>query len=159
MFLFSGGVGLGPLLEHVAYIDPAIIVTALVGTSLVFVSFSICALLSERGKWLYLGGTLMTLLTTIMLLSFANIFFGSKLIYQTHLYLGLVLMCGFVLYDTQLILEKRRSGSKDFVAHSLDLFIDFIGLFRRILVILTQKVMPRYNSPLSSILLILFYLI
>ncbi|KAI4460849.1 bax inhibitor-related [Holotrichia oblita] len=49
-------------------------------------------------------------------------------------------MCGFILYDTQLIIEKRRMGSKDFVTHSLDLFIDFIGLFRRILIILTQKV-------------------
>lgn len=139
-FATLSGVGLGPILESVMMIDPSLIITAFVGTTLVFVSFSICSMLAERGKWLYLGGTLMTLLNTILVLSFANLFFGSSLLFQAHLYLGLVMMCGFVLYDTQLIIEKRRMGSKDFVAHSLDLFIDFIGIFRRILIILTQKV-------------------
>ncbi|KAK9710102.1 Inhibitor of apoptosis-promoting Bax1 [Popillia japonica] len=138
-FATLSGVGLGPLLEHVIRVDPNIIVTALLGTTLVFMSFSICAMLSERGKWLYLGGFLMSLLNTIFILSLANLFFGSNLLFQAHLYLGLITMCGFILYDTQLIIEKRRMGSKDFVAHSLDLFIDFIGLFRRILIILTQK--------------------
>lgn len=138
---FAGlsGVGMGPLLEHVSYVDPSIIVTALVSTALVFICFSICSLLAERGRWLYLGSTLMTLLSTMMMMSLMNLFFGSTLVYQLHLYMGLVLMCGFVLYDTQLIIEKRRNGSKDFVAHSLDLFIDFIGIFRRLLIILTQK--------------------
>ncbi|CAH1100987.1 unnamed protein product [Psylliodes chrysocephalus] len=138
-FTFLTGVGLGPLLEHVILVDPSIIVTAFVATSAVFMCFSICAMLSERGKWLYLGGTLMSLLTTLMVLSFANLFFGAAWIHQTQLYLGLVAMCGFVLYDTQVIIEKRRMGSKDFVAHSLDLFVDFIGIFRRLLIILTQK--------------------
>lgn len=53
-------------------------------------------------------------------------------------------MCGFVLYDTQLIIEKRRSGDKDFVAHSVDLFIDFIGIFRRLVIILAEKVHSFY---------------
>lgn len=53
-------------------------------------------------------------------------------------------MCGFVLYDTQLIIEKRRSGDKDFVAHSVDLFIDFIGIFRRLVIILAEKVRSFY---------------
>ncbi|KAL3267726.1 hypothetical protein HHI36_006853 [Cryptolaemus montrouzieri] len=133
------GVGMGPLLEHVIAVDPSLIVTALVGTSLVFVSFSICALLAERGKWLYLGGPLMTVMSTLVVLSFANLFFGSFMVFQAQLYLGLVAMCGFVLYDTQIIIEKFRLGNRDFVAHSLDLFIDFIGIFRRLLIILTQK--------------------
>jgi len=133
------GVGMGPLLEHVIMVDPSIIVTALVATSVVFVSFSICALLADRGYWLYFGGTLMTMLSTLTLLSLANLFFGSSLLFQVQIYLGLFAMCGLVLYDTQLIVEKRRMGSKDFVGHSLDLFVDLIGIFRRLLIILTQK--------------------
>jgi FtsH-binding integral membrane protein len=82
----------------------------------------------------------MTLLSTLMLLSLANLLFGSYLIFQAHLYLGLLVMCGFVLYDTQLIIEKRRNGDRDFVTHSLDLFLDFIGIFKRLLIILTEKV-------------------
>lgn len=148
-FSTLSGMGMGPLLEHVIRVDPSIIITALIGTSLVFVSFSVCALLAERGKWLYLGGTLMTLLSALMILTFANLFFGSTLLWQAHLYLGLAAMCGFVLYDTQLIVEKRRMGSKDFVTHSLDLFVDFIGIFRRLAIILTQKVCARYLSHFS----------
>lgn len=56
------------------------------------------------------------------------------------MYVGLILMCAFVLYDTQLIMEKRRNGDKDFVAHSVDLFIDLFGIFRRLLIILAAKV-------------------
>lgn len=65
---------------------------------------------------------------------------------QTHLYLGLLLMCGFVLFDTQLIIEKRRMGNKDFVQHALELFIDFIGVFRRLVIILTQKVYFNFTT-------------
>lgn len=138
-FSLLTGVGMGPLMEHVMIIDPSIIVTAFISTSLVFVSFSICALLSQRGSWLYLGGTLMSILSTLMLMSLANLFFGSTMLFQAQLYLGLLAMCGFVLYDTQLIVEKRRMGSKDFVSHSLDLFVDFIGIFKRLVIILAQK--------------------
>lgn len=138
-FSILTGVGMGPLLEHVILIDPSIIITSFIGTSVVFVSFTLCAFLSERGKWLYLGGVLMTLLNSLMLMSLANILFGSTLLWNAQVYVGLVAMCGFVLYDTQAIIEKRRMGSKDFVAHSLDLFVDFIGIFKRLLIILAQK--------------------
>jgi len=138
-FGFLTGMGLGPLLTYTIMLNPAIIVTALAGTSLIFVSFTIAAMLADRGRWLFIGGTLMTLLSTVTILSLANLFFRSQLLYQTHLYLGLVLMCGFILYDTQLIIEKRRAGNKDFVTHSLDLFIDFVGVFRRLVIIQTQK--------------------
>lgn len=134
------GVGMGPLLEHIILVDPSIIITAFIATSVVFVSFTICSIFSDRGKWLYLGGILFTLLNSLMLMSLANIFFGSTILWNAQIYLGLLAMCGFVLYDTQAIIEKRRMGSKDFVAHSLDLFVDFIGIFKRLLIILTQKV-------------------
>lgn len=153
-FALLSGVGMGPLLEHVILIDPSIIITALVCTTLVFTSFSLCALFSDQGKWLYLGGVLMTYLNTMLILSLANLFFGFTFLFQVHLYLGLAVMCGFVLYDTQVIIEKRRMGSTDFITHSLDLFIDFIGIFKRLVIILTQKVInDRYISSTSSILI------
>ncbi|KAJ8679531.1 hypothetical protein QAD02_015318 [Eretmocerus hayati] len=136
---FLTGLGLGPLLEKVIMIDPSIVVTALVATTVVFVSFSISALLSERGRWLYLGGTLISTLNVLVVLSLANIFFRSQMIYQVHLYLGLIVMCGFICFDTQAIVEKNRMGSKDYIAHSLELFLDFVNIFRHLLVILAQK--------------------
>lgn len=62
------------------------------------------------------------------------------MIFQVSLYLGLIIMCGFILYDTQLILEKVKGGDKDYVSHCVDLFIDFVGVFRRILIILYSRV-------------------
>lgn len=138
-FAFLSGLGLGPFLKLVISIDPSIVVTALVGTTFVFVSFSISALLADRGRWLYLGGILFSLLNIMLLFSFVNLFLRWSLFYQAHLYVGLFLMCGFVIYDTQLIIEKHHMGNKDFIEHSLDLFIDFVGVFRHLIVILTQK--------------------
>lgn len=144
-FAFCSGLGLGPLLEQVIMIDPSIVVTALVSTGVVFSSFTVCALLAERGRWLFMGGLLTTLFTTMFTLSVANIFLGSNLLFQGYLYLGLFLLCGFVLYDTQLIIEKRRNGDKDFIGHSVDLFVDLIGIFRRLVIILTQKEEQKRN--------------
>lgn len=138
-FAFLSGLSMGPLLELVISVNPSIIVTALTGTTVVFVSFSISALLAERGRWLYLGGTLISVLNLMVLFSFANLFLRWSFFYQAHIYIGLFLMCGFVIYDTQLIIEKYHSGNKDFILHSLDLFIDFVAIFRHLLVILTQK--------------------
>ncbi|CAK9814863.1 Probable Bax inhibitor 1 [Anthophora plagiata] len=58
-FAFMSGLGLGPLLELVISINPSIIVTGLIGTTVVFVSFSISSLLAERGRWLHLGDLFM----------------------------------------------------------------------------------------------------
>ncbi|XP_026757913.2 probable Bax inhibitor 1 [Galleria mellonella] len=138
-FGLTSGMSMGPLLEYVSIVDPSIIVTALLGTTIVFVCFSVAAMLADRGSWLFLGGTLMTLFTSMSLMTLVNLFMQSHFLYQAHLYLGLILMCGFVLFDTQLIIEKRRMGNKDFVQHAMELFIDFIGVFRRLLIILTQK--------------------
>ncbi|KAL6259457.1 hypothetical protein P5V15_009377 [Pogonomyrmex californicus] len=138
-FAFLSGLGLGPLLEMVVSIDPSIVVTSLIGTTVVFVSFSISALLAARGSYLFLGGFLMSILNTMVLFSFVNLFVRSAFFYQLHLYVGLAMVSGFIIYDTQLIIEKYHMGNRDFIMHSLDLFIDFVGVFRHLLVLLTQK--------------------
>jgi FtsH-binding integral membrane protein len=53
---------------------------------------------------------------------------------------SLLVFCGFVVWDTQVIMERRRRGDGDFIGHSLDLFIDFVQIFRKILIILMKKV-------------------
>lgn len=138
---FAGctGLSLGPLLDQIIMIDPSIITTSFFATCLIFICFSLSALWAEERSYLYLGGTLLSSLSTLCLLSFANIFFGSQLLYQIHLYAGLVIFCGFILYDTQLIIAKHKNGDNDFLWHSVDLFLDFINIFRRIMVILANK--------------------
>ena len=61
-------------------------------------------------------------------------------VFQAYLWGGLLLFCGFIMWDTQMIIEKKRRGDGDYIAHSVDLFIDFIQVFRKVIIILTQKV-------------------
>lgn len=82
--------------------------------------------------------------------------------FQAYLYLGLALMCGFVLYDTQLIIEKCRLGDRDFILHSVDLFVDLLGIFRRLVIILAQKVsiyFVNYIIILSAVLYVCYLFI
>ncbi|CAN7990221.1 unnamed protein product [Ixodes hexagonus] len=114
-FAFTTGLGMGPLLDVVVSVDPSIIATAFVATCAVFACFSLSALYSDHCRWIYIGGTLMSILSMMFVLSLANIFFGSYMLFQMHLYLGLMLFCFFVLYDTQLIIEKRKRGERDYI--------------------------------------------
>jgi len=138
-FSFTTGLSLGRLIGFVAAVNPQIIPTALLGTGVVFVCFTLAALFTHKRTYLYLGGILATGMTVMLTLSIANIFMGSRLLYSAELYLGLVVMCGCVLYDTQLIVEKIRRGDDDFIWHCVDLFLDIVAIFRRLLVILAQK--------------------
>lgn len=76
-FGFCSGQTLGPLLGYIASINPAIIVTALTGTFLTFTSLSIAALLAEQGKYLFLGGVLVSVINCMALLSLFNMIFKS----------------------------------------------------------------------------------
>lgn len=130
---------MGPLLNMAIAVNPQIIVTALVATALVFVSFTTSALVAKRGDFLFLGAILMSALSYMSLFSIANIFFRSQIIYQGQLYIGLIAMSAFILYDTQAIMEKFRMGNRDPIGHSLDLFFDVVSVFQRLVIILTQK--------------------
>jgi len=135
---FTEGVVIAPLIAHTLNLDPAIVSTAFLGTTLVFACFSGAALLSERRSYLYIGGMLSSGLSILVTLSFLNFFFRSMFMFNIQLYLGLVVFCGFVVFDTQLIVEKSVMGDKDFVGHALELFLDFINIFVRLLIILSK---------------------
>ncbi len=138
-FAFCTGLGLGPLLDNVIQIDPSIVPTAFLATCLIFVCFTLSSLWAKERSYLYLGGILMSCMTTMFFLGLANIFFQSSLIYKVQLYGGLLLFSVFILYDTQLIIAKKKNGDNDFIWHSVDLFLDFINIFRRLLIILADK--------------------
>ncbi|ETE74057.1 Bax inhibitor 1, partial [Ophiophagus hannah] len=114
-FAFLTGVNLGPLLEMCIAINPSIIPTAFLGTAVIFSCFSLSALFAKRRAYLYLGGVLFSGLFLMLLFSLINIFLGSTWLFTANLYIGLMVMCGFVLFDTQLIIEKAENGDKDYI--------------------------------------------
>ncbi|NXC91835.1 BI1 inhibitor, partial [Cercotrichas coryphoeus] len=115
---------------------PSIIPTAFLGTATIFACFSLSALYARRRSYLYLGGFLLSGLTLILLSSLINAFVRSTWLFTANLYVALMIMCGFVLFDTQLIIEKAESGDKDYIWHCIDLFLDFVNIFRELLMIL-----------------------
>mmetsp|Transcript_20220 Transcript_20220/g.28357 ORF Transcript_20220/g.28357 Transcript_20220/m.28357 type:complete len:237 (+) Transcript_20220:94-804(+) len=137
-FSFVEGLSIGPLLLSVAAVDPAIITQAFLGTVCIFGCFSASAYFAERRSYLFLGGMLGSALTSMIVLGFLNIFLGSAFLFNGLLYLGLLVFCGFVIFDTQLIIEKAGSGRKDFVQDALELFLDFVNIFVRLLIILAK---------------------
>ena len=48
-------------------------------------------------------------------------------------------MSGYVCYDTQMIVARYEMGDRDFIYHSLDLFVDFISILRKLIILLTKK--------------------
>jgi len=138
-FCGTSGISLGPLLDMAVRIEPTIISTALAGTAIIFISFSLAALLTRNRTFLYMGGFLMSSLMWLTFAGFLNIFFRSQIIFDFYIYGILLIFSAFVLYDTQLIVEKRRRGDDDFIWHSVDLFLDAIQIFRAILIILAKK--------------------
>uniref|UniRef100_H2ZGN4 Bax inhibitor 1 n=1 Tax=Ciona savignyi TaxID=51511 RepID=H2ZGN4_CIOSA len=141
------GLGLGPLLDFAIAVNPQIIMTALISTAIIFVCFSVSALYAQRRSYLYLGGFLGSALTILLVTSLLNIFMQSFAVFQFGLYAGVAIFCGFVVYDTQLIVEKHNNGDNDYIWHSVDLFIDFINIFRRLVIILglNEKKKKRNN--------------
>jgi len=136
--LFTG-IYLSPLINLALYVDPQIVMTAFLFTMIIFLCFTLSALYTQKRTYLYLGGFLATGTSIMLVLSLMNIFGRSQLIFNVNLYLGLVIACGYILYDTQLIVERANNGDMNYVKHALLLFIDMVDLFVRILIILLKN--------------------
>ncbi|KAL1568956.1 Bax inhibitor 1 [Salvia divinorum] len=134
------GASIGPLIELAIKFDPSILVSAFVGCSLAFGCFSGAAMLARRREYLYLGGLLSSGLSILLWLHFASsIFGGSMALFKFELYFGLLVFVGYIVVDTQDIIEKAHMGDLDYVNHSLTLFTDFVAVFVRVLIIMLKN--------------------
>ena len=138
-FAFLTGVGLGLALDLCTAINPSILLTAFMVPAMIFTCFTLSALCARCHNYFFLGGILMSAMSLMLLSFLGNLFFGSIWLFQASLYVGLVVMCGFVLFDTQLIIEKAENGDKDYIWHCVDLFLDFVTLFRKFMMILAMN--------------------
>jgi FtsH-binding integral membrane protein len=49
------------------------------------------------------------------------------------------MFCGYILYDTQLIVEMASGGDFDLAKHALMLYTDLVAIFVRIVIILLKN--------------------
>lgn len=122
------------------WVNSGLIFNAVAGTCAIFVSFSASAVLSQRRSYMFLSGILASAMTCLCVLRLGSFFFGrSAGLYDLELYGGLMIFSGYVLFDTQMIIEKAGAGDFDEVKHALDLFLNLLQIFVRILIILIKN--------------------
>lgn len=138
-FGFAQGWLAGPLVRRVAMVSPETVLMTVIATVLIFGSFTMSAFYSPRRQYMYLGGILGSAMSIMMLAGLANMFLGSSMFASVELYLGLFIFSFYVLYDTQVIVERSEGGSRDPVLHAITLFTDFAAIFIRLLIILSKN--------------------
>jgi FtsH-binding integral membrane protein len=139
LFTFCNGMSIGPLIGYAAHLDPSIVVTALLSTTVIFAMFSIAAMVATRRSYLYLGSILSSAMTILFLMSILSMF-GMRSDFMTNIQLGvgLLVFMGYVIFDTQIMIEKASNGMTDYISDAVQLFIDFVAIFVRILIILSK---------------------
>ncbi len=104
-------------------------------TVLVFGGLTIYAFTSKRDFTLW-GSMLFTGLMVAFGFSMLGVFFGFAGTGGLSL-LWILLISGYVLYDTQMIM--RRYSTDQVIPAAMSLFIDFLVLFQRILMLLMRR--------------------
>lgn len=141
------GLTYGPLVQVTRYIDPSLPITAFIASAAIFGCFSVSALYANTSKsFLLMGGFLSSCALILSICGIANAFiFGSATFDFLYLVGGLLVMCGYVGYDTQKLIFLHERGHKDIVGSAFEFFIDFVGIFVRVLILLAKM-----NSKRSS---------
>mmetsp|Transcript_7241 Transcript_7241/g.17739 ORF Transcript_7241/g.17739 Transcript_7241/m.17739 type:complete len:253 (+) Transcript_7241:130-888(+) len=134
------GALLSPLIASAAiHVHPALPAAALAATASIFACFSMAALLAPRGKYLALGGLLGSAMSGLFWVGVVGMFWRTELGVAIQIYGGLLVFSGFVVVDTQKIVERADRGRGDVLGDALMLFVDMVALFQRILIILMRK--------------------
>ena len=117
---------------------PEIVMQAVLYTASAFTSFSLISLLSKRRSMLFVGGIIVTLVQGMLLYRLFAWLSGTPAFGLTYLMFGLLTACLYIIYDTQMIVERAERGDKDVIGHTMILFVDLFELFIKILQILIE---------------------
>lgn len=139
LLCFVIGNGLGPVIMYGNFVSPVIVPTALAATCIIFVSLSFAVLFTKKRLSLYTTSFIFTTIAYLGLVSFFNIFTRSKFVDSVLSYAFVMVYSFYIYYDTQKTLEAVAFGERDFLLHSIQLYLDVINLFTRIVVILIKK--------------------
>jgi len=140
--LLGGFIGLEilPVIQLAIVVDPSLILTALLGTVLVFASFAFLALFVVPDEWtLSIGGFLFSSLLVLLAASVLMIFFppaspeAEDRAEWILIGAGLIVFSGYVAYDTAVIIKRTKDDKFNVLWDATGLFLDFVNIFVRIL--------------------------
>ncbi|KIJ65058.1 hypothetical protein HYDPIDRAFT_88701 [Hydnomerulius pinastri MD-312] len=136
-------------LSPLFFFSPAILSRAALYTCGVVGSLSYVGATARNDKYLYMGGPLLAGVTVVALSSLAPMALplgmrGLAVAESISLYGGLAVFGGFVLYDTQKILQHARMAEagaipRDPMKESIALELDMINIFIRLVQILAMR--------------------
>jgi len=148
LFLAIGGLmGLG-IAPMVAFSAPGVVFAAALGTSAIFGGFTIAALKARRKSMLMLGGVLGGGLLLVFSCGIAGLILPLLgvtspailgALWNINLYLGLGIFSVYIAYDTQNMIEMYKQGNDDHVSPALNLFLNIINIFIRLLQIFGRR--------------------
>jgi len=133
IFLITGlfGAGLGPVINY--YLEmpggPTIVMTALSGTGVIFLALSGYAL-TTRKDFSFMGGFLMVGMFVVLLAALANIFLGMPALFLAVNAVIIMVMSGFILYETSAIIH---GGETNYIMATASLFLSLLNLFQALL--------------------------
>lgn len=128
LYLFSAveGALLGPLLMTVNRVAPGVPAQAAFLTVGVFGGLSLYALQSRK-DFSYLGGLLFAALIALLIAGFVMFFVQSSLLNTLYCVAGVVIFCGYTLYDTSQIMH--RLAPDEAIVGAISLYLDILNLF------------------------------
>ena len=129
VFAFTGvlGAALGPMLNFYLGManGPGLIMQALGGTAIVFFALS-GYVLTTRKDFSFMGGFLMVGMIVAVVASIALIFFNVPAASMALSALIVLLMSGFILFDTSRIIH---GGETNYIRATVSLYLDIYNLF------------------------------
>ena len=131
IFAITGllGFGIGPMVAYYLAVNPSIVMTALGGTGVIFLGLSGYAL-TTRKDFSFMGGFLMVGMLVIIGASLLNIFFGIPALSLTVSAAVVMIMSGFILYETSSIIH---GGETNYIMATASLFLSLLNLFSALL--------------------------
>ncbi|KAJ1964116.1 hypothetical protein GGI12_001630 [Dipsacomyces acuminosporus] len=135
------GAALRPLLQEFFYWGhEALVYAALGSTFVLFTSFSLGVLSSNRRQVIYLVSSMFFALCTFGWIRLLNFFYPTNALLSLELLLGLASTCAYTIMHTQMMLDDIAMGvSADPIWYSLTFFNDLVQMFIRLLVILANN--------------------
>ncbi len=136
VFAITGlmGFGLGGILnQYLAMANgPQLIMTAMGGTGVIFLGLSAYALTTRR-DFNFLGGMLFVGMLVILVAALANIFLAIPAMTLAISSVIIILMSGFILYDTSRIIH---GGETNYILATVSLYLNIYNIFISLLQIL-----------------------
>ena len=131
IFAITGllGFGIGPMVAYYLSVNPSIVMTALGGTGVIFLGLSGYAL-TTRKNFSFMGGFLMVGMFVVIGASLLNIFMGIPALSLAVSAAVIMIMSGFILYETSSIIH---GGETNYIMATASLFLSILNIFTSLL--------------------------